>query len=445
MEKKNTNEDIESAFFKIEQEKVQSTDDYYDFSELSSGGFCRLVKARKKGRWWTLKCLKPEYAGIVFYQNMLKKEFEVLSLMSHSNIVMVFTIEEIGEYGMCIVMEYIEGKQLTPENFSRDERCLLMLQLCDALEYIHSLQIVHRDLKPQNILVTSNGHNVKLIDFGLADTDSHSELKQPAGTLSYISPEQLASNHPDVRNDIYSLGCIMKEMKLGWQYHWLTKRLMAPIDRRLSNMTEVKRGMRRASILPRFFFGIIILLMVLLSAFATGWYIDSDNKNTIDGLNSNVKMLKNHSDSLQLILNEEKKERQKLQKELSESNKTQEVLQEKFAKQEEQRTIYNKAIEDGKRFVLRRMKEKGILNYNGENDKTLSIRSKLMSEIQDEFDEYVRSYKGLDPSLHSSVRNEIAKFYVEKYKELLNNDELRHITGNDRTHRRSQDAHAQGL
>lgn len=441
----NDNKEIESAFFHPDKENVQDSGCFTDFSEIASGGFCRLIKAMRQGRWWMLKCLKADCEDVPFYQNMLQKEYAVLCHMSHPHVVMALSLENVEGYGMCIVMEYVDGKTLDAADYPAKERYRLMLQLCDALEYIHSLQIVHRDLKPQNILVTNNGHNIKLIDFGLSDTDSHSVLKQPAGTISYISPEQLASKHPDVRNDIYSLGCIMKEMKLGWQYHWLTKRLMAPIDRRLSNMTEVKQGMKRASRLPRFVFAIIIFIIVSLSAFATGWHIKSDNKYTIDELNANVKTLKAHSDSLQMILNEEKKERQKLQEELSANNRKQEDLQEKVAKEEEQKILYTKAIEDGKRFVLRRMKEKGILNYNGENDKTLSIRSKLMSEIQDEFDEYVRSYKGLDPSLHSSVRNEIAKFYVEKYKELLNNDELRHITRNDRTHRRSQDAHAQGL
>jgi hypothetical protein len=45
------------------------------------------------------------------------------------------------------------------------------LQLLDALKYIHSQQLVHHDLKLSNIMVTSNGNNVKLIDFGLSNTD----------------------------------------------------------------------------------------------------------------------------------------------------------------------------------------------------------------------------------------------------------------------------------
>ena len=86
-------------------------------------------------------------------------------------------------------------------------------ELCQALSYIHSLQIIHRDLKPENILITRNGSNVKLIDFGLSDTDSYSILKHPAGTLKYASPEQqVPQTTIDNKADIYSLGVILEEI-----------------------------------------------------------------------------------------------------------------------------------------------------------------------------------------------------------------------------------------
>ena len=88
----------------------------------------------------------------------------------------------------------------------------VVVEIAEALAFIHRQQVVHRDLKSQNIMITHNGHYVKLIDFGLADTDSHAILKQPAGTLRYMAPEQAQQTQADVRNDIYSLGVIFQDM-----------------------------------------------------------------------------------------------------------------------------------------------------------------------------------------------------------------------------------------
>ena len=75
-------------------------------------------------------------------------------------------------------MEYVDGTTLSEwltTNPSKSARRRVMQQLLDALEYIHSLQLVHHDLKSSNILITRNGQNVKLIDFGLSNTDSTSD------------------------------------------------------------------------------------------------------------------------------------------------------------------------------------------------------------------------------------------------------------------------------
>lgn len=76
------------------------------------------------------------------------------------------------------------------------ERRRLAWQLLNAVDDIHGVQVVHRDLKPSNIMITRNGHQLKIIDFGLADSDSYCWLKQAAGTAGYSSPEQLATGGP---------------------------------------------------------------------------------------------------------------------------------------------------------------------------------------------------------------------------------------------------------
>lgn len=126
-------------------------------------------------------------------------------------------IEQVDGVGECIVLEYVTGQTLDQVQGSRADRRRWFEQLVEAVGYIHSQQVVHSDLKPQNIIVTDNGHNVKLIDFGLADADNFAELKQPAGTLRYVSPEQQNGGNADVR-------IILLHYYTPPRVHWLYSR-----------------------------------------------------------------------------------------------------------------------------------------------------------------------------------------------------------------------------
>ena len=180
-------------------------------------GYTRLFKAKRMGKWFVLKCLKKEYAENPTYQTLFQKEFEIGYQLSHPHIVQTIGVEEISPFGKCIVMEYVDGVSLreyvNTHKFSRQETIRWINELCQALSYIHGKQIIHRDLKPGNILITFNGHHVKLIDFGFSDTDSYVVLKEPAGTRRYAAPEQMKKGEKiDVRADIYALGIILKEL-----------------------------------------------------------------------------------------------------------------------------------------------------------------------------------------------------------------------------------------
>lgn len=184
---------------------------------VSESGHARLFTATKYGKRFMLKCLKKDFLYIPVYQQALSKEFEIGLQLEHPNICHTIELEQIDNLGTTIVMEYVDGDnlqtlidrhQITPSLAEK-----IVCQLMDALEYMHNKQIIHRDLKPSNIMVTHNGQNVKVIDFGLSDSDSFYVLKTPAGTSGYIAPEQLlpgAKSEP--RADIYSLGCVINDI-----------------------------------------------------------------------------------------------------------------------------------------------------------------------------------------------------------------------------------------
>lgn len=212
-------------------------------------GFARLMRARRFGRWWVLKGLKAEHRQQTVYRTMLRKEFDILVSLQHQGIVSASSFEEVNGLGPCIVMEWIDGTTLAEwlrNNPPMKVRLSVLHQIIDALDYLHGKQIVHRDLKPSNIMLTSNGLHVKLIDFGLADADNYAILKQPAGTEGYTAPEQTTQRVADQRNDLYSLGCIMEQMRLSRRYRAVIRSLKAPLSERCVDVAALRLLLRRA-------------------------------------------------------------------------------------------------------------------------------------------------------------------------------------------------------
>lgn len=221
-------------------EESRRSEQFSDFTPIPCKGFNILCKTKRYGRWWVLKGLKKPYRQDGNYKNLLQKEFDILISLQHPNIVSAYSMEDVPEMGTCIVMEWIDGITLEHWSGRKTEGEGIFLQLLDAVHYIHAKQVVHRDLKPSNIMITHNGNHVKLIDFGLSDTDDFAILKQPAGTQGYISPEQIVSQQADIRNDIFSIGCILEKILPSKPYTAIIKRCKAPIAQRYANVDELR-------------------------------------------------------------------------------------------------------------------------------------------------------------------------------------------------------------
>ncbi len=121
-----------------------------------------------------------------------------------------------------LVMEWCDGQDLatllrverpTPPRFLD-----LMLQLLDAVAFVHDRGVLHRDLKAANVLV-DDGDQIKLVDFGLARVDAAHEMAPETGRVlgsaHSISPEQVRSFDVDHRSDVYSLGVLLYRGLVG--------------------------------------------------------------------------------------------------------------------------------------------------------------------------------------------------------------------------------------
>ncbi len=154
------------------------------------------------------------------------------SAFTHPNIAVVYEADEVEHDGATlsfIAMEYVAGRTLADLAAQGPLTLDFILdvgrQVADALAAAHAYGLVHRDIKPSNVMVTENGL-VKVLDFGVArwsapfDDTAPTRTVDPfqgtaAGTLSYMSPEQITGRTVDGRSDMFSLGVVLYELVAG--------------------------------------------------------------------------------------------------------------------------------------------------------------------------------------------------------------------------------------
>ena len=152
--------------------------DWSDITLLQQRRQNTIYTAKRYGKRYLIKAISPEYQSLTDIRLLQYKEFSLGITLNHANIAETYSLEEVPQLGRCILMEYVDGMTLAEwlqSSPSRAQRERALAQLLEVMEYIHSIQLVHNDLKSSNILITRNGQNVKLIDFGLSDTDSTSD------------------------------------------------------------------------------------------------------------------------------------------------------------------------------------------------------------------------------------------------------------------------------
>lgn len=149
----------------------------------------------------------------------------------HPNLVQVLDSGTLSRQSSYLVMERLQGptlRQILGEGGRLEPRRVgaLFDQFLQGLAFAHGHGIVHRDLKPENIMVVPGPENapevVKILDFGLAKLTGGSGPQvaltmagMVIGTLSYMSPEQLAGEVVDHRADIFATAVMVAEALTG--------------------------------------------------------------------------------------------------------------------------------------------------------------------------------------------------------------------------------------
>lgn len=168
----------------------------------------------------------------------LAREFQMLASMRHPHIISVLDYGFDASRHPYYTMRLLEaGKTLktTSQTMYTQDRIRLLIQLFEALAYLHRRGIVHRDLKPANVLIDENG-NVKVLDFGLALKSDR--IEGFAGTFAYMAPEILLKQPANHTSDLYSAGVLAYEVLTG-QVPFTGENVSELIDNILSTQPDL--------------------------------------------------------------------------------------------------------------------------------------------------------------------------------------------------------------
>ncbi|ADM12583.1 cyclin-dependent protein kinase 9-like protein kinase [Encephalitozoon intestinalis ATCC 50506] len=190
---------------------------YEKIRVIGEGTFGQVILARKGRARYALKKVTKEKEGIPV---TTIREIQVLRAMSHPSIIrlMEMVVEPGGDVYMVFpyfpydLNRFIRNNRLAPEEVKH-----IFHQIAKGVWYIHNKGIMHRDLKSANILL-DHKLNAAIADFGMARYVAKAGMHTPGTvTLWYRPPEiLLGSYNYTYAVDIWSLGCILTEMYLGY-------------------------------------------------------------------------------------------------------------------------------------------------------------------------------------------------------------------------------------
>jgi serine/threonine protein kinase len=208
-------------------------DCYVVEARLGQGGIGVVYRARTRNLFdkpVAVKVLLEESLKDLWARRKFLQEIEALAKLDHPGIVRIINAGELSDGSSYFVMEFIDGVSLRdpilakPSGMEFKHAAAIIKEIGAALGFIHEHQIYHRDLKPENIMLQrlSRGDEmVKIVDFGIAKVKasvvapSTATGAGTAGTVLYMSPEQLRGQRVNALSDIYSFAAIAYEIVTG--------------------------------------------------------------------------------------------------------------------------------------------------------------------------------------------------------------------------------------
>jgi len=207
---------------------------YQIVKRIGQGGMGKVYEVNHihLSRRFALKIISNQVAETDEARELFYREARFASAMSHPNITSVVDFGEDEKVGMFMVMEFVDGEPLhkilfREKRLSVKKASEIVLQVAEALHYIHKQNVVHCDIKTENILIGEEELEakrsrmvVKLLDFGLARPLTGPRASTSlSGTPHYVAPERIRGEPASPSSDVYGVGILMYELLTG-QVPW---------------------------------------------------------------------------------------------------------------------------------------------------------------------------------------------------------------------------------
>lgn len=198
-----------------------SLGDKYNVIEVIGQGSTGIVyraKQRETGRQVALKTLRTDDEEMI---SIAEKEYQLLRSIEHPHIIRALDYFSTTDR-VVLVLEFFEGLSLDKAIGEMPTRCLsertshdVFAPLLQAISHLHQRRIIHRDVKAENVIISADFKDIRLIDFNTAKRLAEGGALTVTGTRLYAAPEVLLGDSPSEGSDIWAAGLCLHLMLSG--------------------------------------------------------------------------------------------------------------------------------------------------------------------------------------------------------------------------------------
>lgn len=190
------------------------------FEKLGQGSTAVVYRANRRadGKQVALKYFRRDDEEFI---TSAREEFDLLRKIEHHHVIKALDFS-VTPRGVVLCLEYFQGptlqravREAPGKHLSESTAQRLFVMLMQVIGHLHQQGIVHRDIKSDNILVSHDCSDLRVIDFNTARCTEGDDLLTMTGTKAYMPPEVLLGRSPSMGSDIWAAGVCLHFMVVG--------------------------------------------------------------------------------------------------------------------------------------------------------------------------------------------------------------------------------------